>query len=137
MVRRLGGGLVVVVAARRRGLRLLVDMDRRPHTLVDDDRRLVVGGGSLDVNGIGVAGGLVLRPRLGPRLVGRWLLLLIAWLGLLVVGRLRGGGIVGLFRGREEGALIWCDFLSTNKVSLIAQTQAWVQDSLLTGPSPY
>ena len=47
----------------------LIDVDWRPHSLVDDDGRLVVLAGGRDVHGVRVGGGVVLLGRSGWSLV--------------------------------------------------------------------
>ena len=48
----------------------LIDVYWRPHSLVDDDGRLVVLAGGRDVDWVGGGGGVVLLGRAGGPLVG-------------------------------------------------------------------
>lgn len=107
------GGLAVVVLGW-----LLVDMDWGRHTLVDDDRGLVVslGGWHVDRGGGLVAGlgGAVRLLLLGRGLWPPWWLWLVCWLGWGVVRRLGwrlvrglGWGSRGLVSGLGGSLVGW------------------------------
>jgi len=79
---------IAFLSVLRLGFWLLIDVDWRPDSLVDDDRWLVVLPGGRDVDGIGLAGGGILLHR--------------PWRGL-------GAGLVILLRRRRGlvGGLCW------------------------------